>query len=79
MVFIKEWKKFGSTLPVIDGFNKNKRYLEKLASYTNNQFGQTQADELALDFTRKPFHRIDPGVRIKNFHKNIFNELVLII
>ena len=78
----KGTKKFGSTLPVIDGFNKNKRYIDKLASSTNYQFGQTQQvtkvpDELALDFTRKPFQRIDPGLRIKKFHKNMFSELVL--
>jgi hypothetical protein len=77
----KGTKKLGSTLPTIDGFNKNKRYIEKMASSTNYNFGQTQAikvpDELALDFTRKPFHRIDPGLRIKKFHKNMFSELVL--
>ena len=76
----KGTKKFGATLPVID-FKKNKRYIDKLASSTNYQFGQGQAvkvpDELALDFTRKPFHRIDPGLRIKKFHKNMFSELVL--
>jgi hypothetical protein len=77
----KGTKKLGSTLPAIDGFNKNKRYIEKMASSTNYNFGQTQAmkvpDELALDFTRKPFHRIDPGLRIKKFHKNMFSEIVL--
>ena len=78
----KGTKKFGNTLPVIDGFNKNKRYIDKMASSTNYQFGQTQQaakvpDDLALDFTRRPFQRIDPGLRIKKFHKNMFNELVL--
>ena len=77
----KGTKKLGSTLPTIDGFNKNRKYIEKMASSTNYNFGQTQAakvpDELALDFTRKPFHRIDPGLRIKKFHKNMFSEIVL--
>ena len=77
-------KKFGKTLPIIDSYSinksKTKRFLENKSNSTNYIFGQTQAikvpDELAQDFTKKTYRRIDPNLRIKKFHQNLFNELL---
>ena len=82
--FISLNKKFGKTLPVIDSysFNKNraKKGLEKFSNSTNYIFGQTQAvkvpDELAQDFTKKNYRKIDPNLRMKKFHQSLFNELL---
>ena len=77
-------KKFGKTLPVIDPYNlnksKSKKFLDKISNSTNYIFGQTQAvkvpDDLAQDFTRKTYRKIDPNLRIKKFHQSLFNELL---
>ena len=77
-------KKFGKTLPVIDPYSLNKvrgkKLLHKISNSTNYIFGQTQAlkvpDELAQDFTRKAYRKIDPNLRIKKFHQSLYNELV---
>ena len=77
--------KFGRTLPVIDGHSGNKtksqRKIESMINNTNYIFGQTtQAikvpDELAQDFTKKTYRKIDPNLRIKKFHQSLFNELL---
>ena len=72
------------TLPAIDGFSGNKsktKRMDKVSSLSTNYiFGQTQAikvpDELAQDFTKKTFRKIDPNFRIKKFHQTLFNELL---
>ena len=78
------YKKFGKTLPVIDAYssgkNRGKRFLEQISNSTKCIFGQTQSirvpDELAQDFTRKAFRRIDPNLHIKKFHQSLYNELL---
>ncbi|MBO6184113.1 MAG: hypothetical protein J6O88_05375, partial [Chryseobacterium sp.] len=77
-------KKFGKTLPMIDPYSlnksKSKRSLDSISNSTNYIFGQTQAlkvpDELAQDFTKKTYRKIDPNLRIKKFHQSLFNELL---
>ena len=77
-------KKFGKTLPMIDPYalnkSKSKRSLESISNSTNYIFGQTQAlkvpDDLAQDFTKKTYRKIDPNLRIKKFHQSLFNELL---
>ena len=77
-------KKFGKTLPIIDAYsggkNRSKRLLEKISNSTNYIFGQTQSirvpDELAQDFTKKIYRRIDPNLRIKKFHQSLYNDLL---
>ena len=71
-------------MPAIDGFSGNKsktKRMDKVSSLSTNYiFGQTQAikvpDELAQDFTKKTFRKIDPNFRIKKFHQTLFNELL---
>ena len=77
-------KKFGKTLPMIDPYalnkSKSKRSLDSISNSTNYIFGQTQAlkvpDDLAQDFTKKTYRKIDPNLRIKKFHHSLFNELL---
>jgi hypothetical protein len=52
----------------------NKRYNESAKGISLTE-AQQVPDELALDFTRKPFYKINPNERIKRFHKNLLKEI----
>ena len=66
-------KKFTKQLKIMESMNK--RYNEGVAKGINLTEAQQVPDELALDFTRKPFYKIDPKERIKRFHKNLLKEI----
>ena len=77
----KGMKRNGYSLPSIDKINKHKKLIESIETSTNYPLTkglvQKVPDELALDFTKKPFKRIDPRLRMKKFHNYMFNEIVL--
>ena len=66
-------KKITNQLKLMETMNK--RYNDSVMKSVNLTEAQPVPDELALDFTRKPFYKIDPKERIKRFHKNLLKEL----
>ena len=64
--------KFTKQLKLMETMNKRYNETAKGISLTE---AQPVPDELALDFTKKPFYKIDPKERIKRFHKNLLKEL----
>ena len=66
-------KKFTHQLKLMETMNK--RYDDATLSKVCLTEAQPVPDELALDFTRKPFCKIDPKERIKRFHKNLLKEI----
>ena len=65
-------KKVSKQLKLMETMNKRYDEASKGISLTE---AQQVPDELALDFTRKPFYKIDPKERIKRFHKNLLKEI----
>ena len=66
-------KKFTNQLKIMETMNK--RYNDSTLNKVALTEAQPVPDELALDFTRKPFCKIDPKERIKRFHKNLLKEI----
>jgi len=66
-------KKFTNQLKTMESMNK--RYNDSVVNKICLTEAQPVPDELALDFTRKPFCKIDPKERIKRFHKNLLKEI----
>jgi len=56
----------------------NKRYLDLKFKKNDSILSESQMvpDELALDFTKKPFMRIDQSTRLQKFYKKQLNEIM---
>ena len=66
-------KKFTNQLKTMESMNK--RYNDNALSKNVLTEAQPVPDELAQDFTKKPFYKINPNERIKRFHKNLLKEI----
>ena len=64
----------------INTVNNNKKYLQyfNLNINKNNDLAKAQIvpDEIALDFTRKPYRRIDQSTRLKRLYRNQLNHIL---
>ena len=56
----------------------NKRYLDLKFKKNDSTLSESQMvpDELALDFTKRPFMRIDQSTRLQKFYKKQLNEIM---